>query len=148
MEVTMITLNIRIELMSTNRDWRAERREYGGNVENAVLTLKSVPEMSQSGPAGTKHYGVWSSPSIYIGKEVSGKYYIHRINRWDDSGHVPIDKRLKNPVGWFFDSTSSESPFLDLYEFFPGVHPKNNGFGMLTYKPQIIWSGVDWSSRS
>lgn len=87
------------------------------------------------------------SPSIYIGKELAGKYLLQRIRYFDDPEYHPTvnDPRVRNPVGWFFDSRSSTSPFMTLYEFLPGINPNTTGFGMLDFKPLIIWSGVDWS---
>ena len=143
----MITLKLKIDLMHDNPSY-----SEGHKSEIAVLTLKSVPELSKDGPNGQIHYGEWGSSSIYIGKELTGKYLIKRIEAWDKRPDHTIvrgdefhDSRLQNPVGWFFDSRSSTSPFLDLYQFYPlGNSSVKGAFGMLDYSPGTIWSGVDW----
>ena len=140
----MITINIKIDLFHENPLYSESRKSW-----NAVLTLKTIPRLSTDGPIGQKFIGEWMSGSSYIGKEMTGKYLIKRISQWDKhergrDGEF-YDRRLQNPVGWFFDSRSNVSPFLSLYTFFPGIMPNKDGFGMLDYKPQIISSGVEWS---
>ena len=136
----MVTVELVIGLMHNN----PFRTDYHRS-EIAILTLKTVPERSEDGPNGRTYYGQWSCPSIYVGKELSGKYLIKRLDQFDASDYHPIDKRIQNPVGMFFDSRSTTSPFLILYEFSPGVVPTKRGFGMINYSPDIIWPGVDWS---
>ncbi len=140
----MLTLRIPIEyygLGSNNRpDYYAGRR-----VENAILTLTTIPAITYNLKAGDTHLGIWMSPSIYLGKKLSGKYYVTRIRHWDADDYTPYDRRVVNPIGWFYDDDPSE-PFLTLYKFAPNEMPTVSGFGMLGINRRDgVSSGVEWS---
>lgn len=140
----MMTLIIPIEYYNIGSGGRVDY--YAGrHVENAVLTLTTIPAITYDVKAGNTNFGRWTSPSIFLGKELSGNFYVTRIRSWDKEGFVAYDRRLRNPVGWFFDSTSKESPFLALYYFAPNEMQTVSGFGMLGMnRHDGVSSGVDW----
>lgn len=143
----MISLKIPIEYHPTP----GGRVDYYTNlVENAVLTLKTVPKMTYDENKNEKIMGRWISTSVFLGKEVSGDYYVTRISYFDDPDYVPItrDPRVRNPVGKFFDSTSKTSPFLILYNFAPNEMETVSAFGMLGERRDGVWSGVNWRNLS
>ncbi len=144
-----MTLIIPIEYYNIGSGGRVDY--YAGKrIEDGVLTLKSIPAMTYDEYAGNTKFGQWMSPSIFLGKELSGNYYVTRIKYFDDDNYEPVvrDPRVRNPVGKFFDSRSSTSPFLILYNFAPNEIQTVSGFGMLGERRQGVWGGVDWRNAA
>ncbi len=89
-----------------------------------MLTLNSLAPFtyhdpkSTFKPPGNTTFGRWTSPSLYLGKELTGKYYVTNLTFSYPEGYAH-DRRVINPVGLFFDSTSDDEPFLTLYDFRP-----------------------------
>ncbi len=112
---------------------------------NTLAPLTIFPKAGVFGfkPPANTNFGRWTSVSSYLGKEVSGKYYVTRIN-FPDPGKWA---ELVNPVGLFFDSTSDDSPFLTLYDFQPtnvSVR-KDRAKGKLdNRRPIPINTWIDW----
>ena len=105
-----------------------------------------ITEFAKAGHNGFKPpantiFGHWSSHSHYIGKEISGKYYVTRINFPNPGKYADIG----NPVGLFFDSTSDSEPFLTLYHFDLTRMYSEKPRGILkTPKPFDTETWVDW----
>jgi hypothetical protein len=94
-------------------------------------------------PPANAQIGVWNSVSKYIGKEISGKYYVTHIDFPEPGRWV----ELENPVGLFFDSSSQDEPFLTLYGFVPlSTEPRRErAKGKLENKGPIeVDRWVDW----
>jgi hypothetical protein len=139
----MMTLIIPIEYYNLGSGGRVDYYS-GKRIENAVLTLTTIPARTYD--VDNPNFGRWTSPSIFLGKELSGNYYVTRIEYFDDPDYKPMtrDPRVKNPVGQFFDSRSTTSPFLILYNFAPNEIQTVSGFGMLGERREGVWGGVNW----
>jgi hypothetical protein len=117
----MVTLRIEFSFYAKKPDGYTDYTDKKSVSESLILdTLAPYTHFPKAGhhgfkpPAGTT-FGRWTSRSQYLGKEVSGKYYVTRIESFDEGRW----KELGNPVGLFFDSISQDDPFLTLYYFDP-----------------------------
>lgn len=109
----MMTLILPIEYYRINH--RGVDYFGGRQYVDAILTLKSIPAMSEN--ERKPNFGRWLSTNRFLGKELEGDFYVTRIKSWDDQRFWPVpDRNLKNPVGKFFDSSDN---FLTLYNFAP-----------------------------
>jgi hypothetical protein len=145
----MMTLLLPILHYNRKPDGRADYSS-SRQTENALLSLTTVPAITDDVEAGNTNFGRWTSPSIFLGKEMSGNFYVTRVNYLDDgSGQSGTrDNRIENPVGMFFDSTSTKTPFLILYRFAPNEMPTKSGFGMLDLpNREDVSVGVYWSRQ-
>ena len=146
----MINLLIPIKYYALGPEHRPEYFE-GRQLEKAILTLTTIPPITYDVKAGKTNIGRWMSPSLYLGKRLFGVFYVTRIEPLDRPDYRPYvdDRRVKNPVGLFFDSdsvTPDASPFLTLYGFAPIEMRTVSGFGMLGMnRTDGVDPDVDWS---
>ncbi|HVN00590.1 MAG TPA: hypothetical protein VMT68_10280 [Caulobacteraceae bacterium] len=95
-------------------------------------------------PPANAQFGVWSSASMYLGKETSGKYYIAEDVEFPEQGRWV---GIESPVGLFFDSSSATEPFLILYAFrvYSQKLDLEHGKGKLDNKgPAPVDRWVEW----
>ena len=108
----------------------------------APVTLNPNYGHSPKPPADAA-LGGWMSSSIYLGKELTGRFYVTIVN-FPEPGQW---KELVNPAGLFFDSTSEDDPFLTLYDFQPTSKSlrKSRARGKLINKRSDLGNTwVDW----
>ena len=113
---------------------------------NANLTLETAVAVTPEN-ATTKTFGVWTSPSPYLGKSYRGKYYVQNIKMTNEERWSTNTVYEFNPYGFFFDDDSS-APFLVLNLFEPMSMDKpgrSGGSGQLLRTSQTIRiSTVRW----
>lgn len=150
----MLTLNLKIDLMSPNPEYRS-----GKKVENAKLTLMTVAPVTYDTKKNKPTFGRWMCPSIYVGKTLQGSYYVTWLAELDpgdpntrrvwEEGRVR-DTRVVNPISIFFDDSTGVSAdgrgFMTLYRCAPSEAAYDHGFGMYDqYNVDLVWPGLDWS---
>jgi hypothetical protein len=132
-------LNVQIEMT----DWR-EGHNYGHFV--GILSVLTIPEPTSN--ANAPRLGKWSSPSVYLGKKLTGVWWIRYVNfpepgRWQE---------LKNPTAEFFDTEADVSmsggSFLSLYEFSPAYMSVTSGSGFLDTMNPEVGPSVKWAIPS
>ena len=85
--------------------------------KSANLSLETLAPVTPDG-AKPKAFGRWTSPSPYLGKDYSGKYFVQNVRLADEERWMTDTVYEFNPYGFFFDSTSP-TPFLVLNLFEP-----------------------------
>ena len=106
---------------------------------NAQLTLESEVAVT---PEDTKNktFGIWTSPSILLGKSYRGRYYVQNIKMSDEERWSSNTTYEFNPYGFFFD-TDQFAPFLVLNLFEPlsmNKPGRSGGSGQLLRTSQPI----------
>jgi hypothetical protein len=114
--------------------------------ENATLNLETSAAITPDN-AKTKYFGNWSSPSVYLGKDFRGKYYVQNVKLSPEERWMTDTIYEFNPFGFFFDSTSTE-PFLvlNLFEPMSMDNPSRDGGGgrLLRVSHTIRESTLRW----